>query len=415
MSRRYSKRTRVVAAPVALSSNITQTTGQQNITLRGREFINDVVVSFPGAVGSGPQSSLYNVSNVRISPTDSNLFSWLTPIAEKFEEFKLYGLAFTYEPQCTTNTTGCVGIYYDPDPTNSPPQSWGTFTNTGANSHGATWAKHQLVVPRGLYADRRTYYVPDQYDDAASGTVVVDPLEYYPGSVGVATHGILGEGGEYLTIGKLYLDYVITFSKATIDTVPRRAIKGLGYRDRVSNPPLQVGSVPTGLVSGPSVSPFVAGNSGNGMFFVVNNTGVGPVFGISSAGTVNGGALPFRFGDELWDWGLSVATVGSIIGKSGVVAKQTQDLLYCLCLDGLTAGNVYFRFHNSDGDASTLSGFSQAYYKVVSSGTPGIVACGTIHVLSGERISLEVTNSSGTLSAAHSKFYFAPFTWGLDG
>lgn len=413
MSRPYSKRTRYVSAPVAVSSSVEQTTGQKSITLRGREFVTDVTVVFPGT-GDG-QSSLYTVNSTRISPTDSNLFSWLTAIAEKFEEYKLYGLAFTYEPQCTTNTTGCVGVYFDPDPTNTPPTTWQTFTNTGANCHGAAWAKHQLIVPRRYYADRKQYYVPDQYADAnaqvsqarnTTSLVPIDPLEYYPGNVGVCSVGVLGTGGQYLTLGKLYLDYVITFQKATIDTVPRNAVAGLGY-------PVAA-NMPISLKTGKQVSPYFAQNSGSGMYILLNNTGVAPVFGVSvqgETGAINSGTLPSRYGDELWSWNLSTAGSSGVNALSNIIATQTQDLVYAVALDGLTGGTLVWHFENAEGNTSTLSGYHQSYAKIAS----GLIVFGTLHIHAGERISLSVVLAAGTLSAANSKIFIAPFTWGLDG
>jgi len=404
----------MVAAPVAVSSSVEQQTGQKSITLRGREFISDVVVSFPGA-GAG-QSSLYSVNAKRISPTDSDLFSWLTGIAEKFDEYKFHGMAFTYEPQCTTNTTGCIGVYFDPDPTNTPPQSWSTFTNTGCNTHGAAWAKHQLVVPRSYYGDRKTYYCPDQYVDAngASGTNViyspatpVDPLEYYPGSVGVSTVGVLGTGGEYLTIGKIYLDYVITLQKATIDTVPRNAYAG-------------VVSAGTVALTGKLVSPYCAQNSGTGMFMRVTGTSLTPIIGVSAqgvAGTV-GNSSPFRWGDSLWNFAASLAGGGVTNALSGVTALQTQDLLYSVYLYGPTSGTIAWHFENKEGEVSTLSNYRQGYgglqTDVDGGASTGIFACGTMHIHSGERISLVVNSGGGTVAVAESKIYISPFTWGLD-
>ena len=243
----------------------------------------------------------------------------------------MYGLAFTYEPQCTTNTTGCVGVYFDPDPTNTPPTTWQTFTNTGANCHGAAWAKHQLIVPRRYYADRKQYYVPDQYADAnaqvsqarnTTSLVPIDPLEYYPGNVGVCSVGVLGTGGQYLTLGKLYLDYVITFQKATIDTVPRNAVAGLGY-------PVAA-NMPISLKTGKQVSPYFAQNSGSGMYILLNNTGVAPVFGVSvqgETGAINSGTLPSRYGDELWSWNLSTAGSSGVNALSNIIADRKSTRL----------------------------------------------------------------------------------------
>ena len=217
--------------------------------------------------------------------------------------------------------------------------------------------------------------------------------------------GVTGDYGKYLTIGKLYLDYVITLQKATLDTTPRTAYQGVGN--------ISSAVAPTGKM----VSPYFAENSGSGMFISLQNTTVTPVFGISAqgpGGAINTGNLPNCFGDAYFDWStVSQAGSGSNNAISGVIAKQTVDLFYTVCLDGLTGGGLMWGFTNEYGASSTLSAYKQTYAKVNAT-SAALIACGTVHIVAGERVSLTVTGSSGTLIPANCKLYLTPCCWGID-
>ena len=208
-----------------------------------------------------------------------------------------------------------------------------------------------------------------------------------------------------MTIGKLYLDYVITLQKATLDTTPRTAYQGVGN--------ITAAIAPTGKM----VSPYFAENSGSGMFISLQNTTIAPIFGISAQGTggaVNSGTLPKCFGDAYFDWEtVSQAGSGSNNAISGVTCVQSVDLFYTVCLDGVTAGTLNWIFTNEYGAVSTLSTFKQTYSKVNST-SAALIACGTMHVVAGERVSLSVSGGAGTLVPANSKLYLTPCCWGID-
>jgi len=406
-------------------------TGQKSITLRGREFIRDVVCAVKAAAGGGTlgQVAEYNVLSSLVSPTDSNMFSWLTQIAAKFEEYKFHGLAFTYEPQCTSLTTGVVGVYFDGDPQNSPPASWQTFTNTGCNTHGANWAKHQLIIPRRYYADRKVYYTKDQFDDAAPGKgAEIDPLEYFIGSIGTATVGVTGNGAaadfpagsvQYFTVGKIYMDYAITLSKATLDTTPRTSPQ---YPHSAAQAVVPAGVAPTKTL----VSPYFAGLSGTGLFVRPQvyqaSTVATPIFGTVALGAldVNTAAdiapsskAPLMYGDQYFLYNANVPgnTASGTVSVSNCIAKQTVDLMITACMGTCTSVAISMHFENSDNKQSTLSAWRRM--PTVPSGSYNeSVVC---HIQAGERVSLVVTCLTGSsVSTATSFITLSPWCWGLE-
>lgn len=430
----YRKRVRSMAAPVAMSMSVEQQTGQKAITLSGREFIKDIVAPVFIPQGSANGSTItgqFNASSQFVTPSDSSVFSWLSGIAAKFEEYRFNAVAFVYEPVCNTYTTGSVGVFFDPDPTNSPPASWQTFTNTGCNTHGAPWAKHVLVIPSRYLRDRRKYYVKDQFLDAATtaplpltdATQQIDPLEYYLGLIGSTSQGqsvTLGaaqaaDGYAYVNLGKLYIEYNVTLSKATLDVPPRTAQYGFGAATLVA----------TNYRTGPTVSSYWSALSGNGLKIKPSAWpaagSLAPVFGTSgtTSSSIVGTMDPSRsnfWGDQIFNWTASLAGVvgpPAIAAKSGVRALQTLDLMYVVCLSSCTVlTEVSWRFENQQNEKSTLSGYNESFKTSANAGG-GVVACGTLHINAGDRVSLLV-NYTTNPGQATSHVWLVPCTYGLD-
>lgn len=211
------KRSRTMYAPVAQTRSVNYKSVNRLVTISGREFIFDV------GANAVPGGSLYNASSRLLRPTDSQLFSWLSGIARKFEEFKFSNLKFVYEPQVSSTEAGQVGLYFDGDPTHLAPGNWNNFINTGANSHGAVWAAQQLVVPKWLYASRASYYTLSEFSDVNQASSVTpmanptDPMEYFPGIFGCVSEGVTAAQPTAKTLGKVYLEYTVSLKTQNVD------------------------------------------------------------------------------------------------------------------------------------------------------------------------------------------------------
>jgi len=216
------KKTKRSFAPVAEQASVTFQAAERSMTLSGREYVSTVQTpTYTAAAISG-----FTTTSQLLRPTDSVLFSWLAGIAKKFEEFKFHKLVFTYEPQCSTSTTGSVAMWFDSDPTHSAPANWNSVINTAANVHGAPWAKHVFAVPSHLYSGRRSYYTRNEFVDvnqqpnSSTGyQQPVDPLEYYPGVFGFCSQDVQISASPWnLSLGKVYLDYSVSFKIANTDS-----------------------------------------------------------------------------------------------------------------------------------------------------------------------------------------------------
>lgn len=217
------KRSRNVVAPVAMTSSVNYDTANRTINLSGREFWQDITVAVP--ISATTIASSFQTQTRLLRPTDSTLFSWLAAIAAKFEEFKFHKLRFVFEPQVSTAESGQVGIFFDGDPTHIAPANWNNFINTGANAHGAVWAKHMLNVPPWLFSSRKSYYTTNEFPDANQTSTFfapkpTDPLEYFPGIYGWCAEGVTFSAGNAIqtkTIGKLYLEYNVSLKTQNVD------------------------------------------------------------------------------------------------------------------------------------------------------------------------------------------------------
>lgn len=202
------KRQRTSKAAVATTSSVNYEVANRSIKITGREYVA-TLTSAPTLSGT---STPFSTTSTLLRPTDNVLFSWLSAIARKFEEYQFEYLQFVYEPQCPTTTAGSVVLWFDGDPTHLGPANWNSVINTGANVHGAPWAKHVFVVPRHLFRGRKMHYVRAEFPDINQGvtqsvsTTPIDPLEYYCGLFGF---GSVDVGAMSLPLGKVYLDYSV--------------------------------------------------------------------------------------------------------------------------------------------------------------------------------------------------------------
>jgi len=289
------KRSRQMKAPVATSSSVNFEAANRRIQLTGREYVTTL---YSGTIPAVAYTSPYTSTSALLRPTDFTLFSWMAGIAQKFEEYKFHHIQFVYEPQCPTTTSGSVAMWFDEDPTHTYPPNWNSMINTGANVHGAPWAKHVFVVPPHMFAGRKNYYTHCEFNDLAQqpfGTVSyaapVDPLEYYCGLYGFASQDcgtgvVQGTTPGVLPLGKIYLDYSLTLHTQNTDNWTQ-----------------------TSMLTHSQLSSAIADNSGTGMFYQMPSTATA----VALQG--NGAGADFR-ANLLGGWKAGVTTGALPVGFS---------------------------------------------------------------------------------------------------
>lgn len=309
------KRQKRVYAPVSESSTVNFQAATRRQTLSGREYISTLSAS-QSLGGASPYASESHL----LRPTDYHVFSWLAGISKKYEEFKFHRLVLVYEPQCPTTTAGSVCLWFDGDPTHSAPANWNNCINMGANTHGAPWAHHKLVVPPHLFSGRKSYYTRDEFIDANAGPNAlglsvsdVDPVEYFPGIYGWSSVDATDGTGtaKTLNLGKIYLDYSVSFKVQNVD----------GYA-KTNSANLQVSSE-------------LADNSGTGYVVVgnlvgsISNTAPSFIFGATS-------------GSHFDDYGGQLFSYNTSTGVATAVQDVELCVDVCLVMASKAVTNVVF-------------------------------------------------------------------------
>lgn len=197
-------------APVSRSLRVGRTpgvrvrppTGTQSVKFTNREFVSDIQVS----------NALPNVFRVDkshfITPANSALFPWLSSISRNFEEYKIDEFHVTYEPSCTSGTTGQIAIGIDYDPVDPAPTSWQELTAWKGSKHGSVWAPLSFSADANIRS-RGVYYTGFQ----GLGATINDPREFAAGKLYIATDGVTNGGVAFANgtaIGKVYLNYTVT-------------------------------------------------------------------------------------------------------------------------------------------------------------------------------------------------------------
>ena len=356
-------------APVAVTAQVHQTSGQQGIWLRGREFLANIN-------GSAAYSKSVNV----LRPTDYGVFSWLASIARKFNNYKFRDLRLIFEPTCASTAIGSVGIFFDPDPSNTGPANWSAFVNTGANTHGAPWVRHQLIVPKRDFASRKEFYVKDEYPELnAPSAPVIDPLEHYPGIYGYAVEGQV----DAAPVGKLYLEYSISLWKSMSD------------------------SPPCWSVSQNSLNPVVAQNSGAGMFVTKATNAAGP--GITQLYGYDAGAgQRITTTDAGFGYFSKNATTGVL------TAVQTVEV--CICIGAAAAGGTVaqpFIFLNGADITGVAAKCQKLWMSPDPAGTTATVQVSyLVKITKGDTFFVRVT--TGTAACNSFAMTITPCVFGLN-
>lgn len=362
-----STRTTVARAPVGVSANVTQLLGHQGVWLKGREFLGDVHC----------HGGAYVQESRVLRPTDYSVFSWLGPIATKFNNYKFRSLAIVYEPSCPSSTAGSVGVYFDPDPSNTGPANWSAFTNTGVNAHGAPWSRLYLPVSSRNLNDRRELYTKSEYPNLnAAAQPIIDPLEHFAG-----IYGVVVDGGDpnVNVFGKWYLEYSISLWKPVSDSPPVTSL------------------------SGNNLNPVVASNSGTGMF----------VSNVASFSGTEFNVIGHRVGvsNMLYYWsGFGYFERHAATGLLTVL--QDVELLCCIeasCNGGGTVTGPKF-YVNSVSINNTPSCHE---VWLLGSGAANMAAVFNLRLRKGENFAVSCNhNNSGNVTVV--KLMLAPYVFGLD-
>jgi hypothetical protein len=144
-NKRNTNRSQRVAAPTATglrtSGGRPQTTpaGAGSTRVRHREFIKNITSDYTFENG---------VLELGINAGDTEMFPWLSKIANGYERYCVNSMTISYEPFVSTLESGAVIMQVDYDPADEPPLSKSTMLNSLGATRSAVWMKSTMPLSR---------------------------------------------------------------------------------------------------------------------------------------------------------------------------------------------------------------------------------------------------------------------------
>lgn len=194
-----------VNAPTAsgfagLSSKAKITTMSSGTTrVRHSEFVKDIPPSFD-----------FTVENFKINPGETELFPWLSTIAQRFESYQFKNFNIRYETTSPTNTGGTAIITVDYNPTANIPTSKTQALAMESAVRTPVWGSVNHRSLRHNLEKRKSYYV------RKPALSVIDPDLYDVGQAMMMVEGVPPDSSG--NVGEMYVDYEVDLITPVLDT-----------------------------------------------------------------------------------------------------------------------------------------------------------------------------------------------------
>jgi hypothetical protein len=181
----YSRGLRPGAAPKWVMLN-----SKGDVRISHSEFVKDLAgsVAFSAALSS-------------INPGLATLFPWLSGVAISWESYAFRQLAFRYETEKSSATSGAVLMAVDFDAADSVPTSKQELMSNKCKARSALWAPLKMTVEA---SDEATLGVR-RYTRPGSLASNLDIKTYDVGNLVLASQG----AADTTDVGEIYVDYVI--------------------------------------------------------------------------------------------------------------------------------------------------------------------------------------------------------------
>lgn len=143
----------VSKAPVAVNQNsrtgvplIKQSRSGNCVYIQHREYLFDLAGNKENYLPTGPEQLAY--LSAEITPTNAQVFPWLSKMAKLYEQFQFESLQFEYQPYTGTNNSGVILMAIDFDPSDDPPTSKTDMLAYEGAVRSAIWSPSSIVVPK---------------------------------------------------------------------------------------------------------------------------------------------------------------------------------------------------------------------------------------------------------------------------
>lgn len=168
-----------------------------NLVIAHSEYLTDI---------NGTTSA--NAISFTINPQDATCFTWLAPIATRFEFYRFKRMRLVYKPSCATTQAGYVifGVdfdFYDSAPTKITMMNWKFATKT------SYYQPAFVDITPGLAQSSFKY--------CNSGTGIPGDLRMsHLGQVWILTD----QAGSTFNAGELFIDYTVEFKQPSLQVPP---------------------------------------------------------------------------------------------------------------------------------------------------------------------------------------------------
>lgn len=149
-----SKRTQNAFAPVSYTTSFTNS--GKIVRISQSEVIQSLVPDKKHWIGTTPTD--YTILGLRLSPSNSTTFPWLSNIAGLFDKFRFRKLRFTYVTTQPTNTPGNVAMAIDFDAYDKPPGDFVDMSNLAKFTTTPVYVNKTIEVPLNHPGNKSWYY-----------------------------------------------------------------------------------------------------------------------------------------------------------------------------------------------------------------------------------------------------------------
>lgn len=149
-----SKRTQNTFAPVSYTTSFTNS--GKIVRISQSEVIQSLVPDKKHWIGTTPTD--YTILGLRLSPSNSTTFPWLSNIAGLFDKFRFRKLRFTYVTTKPTNTPGNVAMAIDFDAYDKPPGDFVDMSNLAKFTTTPVYVNKTIEVPLNHPGNKSWYY-----------------------------------------------------------------------------------------------------------------------------------------------------------------------------------------------------------------------------------------------------------------
>lgn len=181
-----------------------------SIRVSHREFISDVI--------SAPVAGAFTCWQIKINPSLSGVFPWLSGLARQYQQYEIKGMIFEYRPTCsdslsTTNPAlGDVIMTIDYNAATEPPEN--KFVMMNEEGVTSTKPSRGMIIP--VECDRSQSPIKVLYTRGDTVPVGQDSRLYDFGSLNIASVGGLAASAN---LGELWVSYDIILLKPYSSTI----------------------------------------------------------------------------------------------------------------------------------------------------------------------------------------------------